>query len=84
MIKLIISLLLIYSSSYGWARHIPHSFCSWSKPEGVISIGMIGDSVISYPRCSRYSGCEYDLEGQHPSYKVYEWFAEYIYNLVPR
>jgi hypothetical protein len=62
MIKLIISLLLIYSSSYGWARHIPHSSCSWSKPEGVISIGMIGDSMISYPRCSRYSGCKYEKE----------------------
>ena len=62
MIKLIISLLLIYSSSYGWARHIPHSSCSLSKPEGVISIGMIGDSMISYPRCSRYSGCKYEKE----------------------
>jgi hypothetical protein len=62
MIKLIISLILIYYSSYGWARHIPHSNCSWSKPEGVTSIGMIGDSLISYPRCSKYSGCDYEKE----------------------
>ena len=32
-----------------------------------------------------YDRSNYDpIAGIHPSYKVYEWFAEYIYNLVPR
>lgn len=60
MNKTIVASFLLLLSSYIQAHHIPHNNCSWSKPDGELSIGIIGDSLISYPRCSEYSGCPYE------------------------